>query len=86
MRKLHRKFSKLVHPADLFVGTFITVLGRGSKIWTPQSYLLSDLKSLLRHDPSSQDILLENLLYKTAPTQLSDVCIPLSDFLMVTLA
>ena len=48
-------------------------------MWTPQSYLLSDLKGLLRHDPTSLDIILENLLHKTAPTKLSNVFIPLPD-------
>lgn len=68
------------------MGTFITGLGRGTKIWTPQSYVLRDLKGLLRHDPTGLGIILENLLYKTAPTQLSNVVVPLPDFLMVTLA
>lgn len=33
MRKLYRKFVKLVYIVDLFVGMFIIGLGRGIKIW-----------------------------------------------------
>lgn len=67
MGQQHRKFANLGHPADLFVGTFITGLGRGSRTCTPPSYLLNDLKGLLKHDPTRCS-LREFAVYKLAPT------------------